>query len=641
MVIGHCLFIVYSVWCCCLDYITNNNYTRKNRYTYKEGDWKCPNKNCSNPNFAKRFTCNLCGAQKPEVIEEPTIQDYHFSKINSINNAQSSQAGLVQGLFKEGDWRCLRCHNVNFRWRKHCNRCGDTFESQFPLEYKERERENKDYYDRDNRDSRDYRERDRHNYNKNSKHEENSGRNYKEGIYNNNNAYSNNNTSNSNFNTYEKRKSKGVRTKSKSRSKDRSRERSRERSKSRKNDWKKRSRSKSHKKREKESKKRSFSNSRKKGRKMSSSSKSSSKRRRSHSPSDSYKRRERDVKLMNNQSNMSSSKMYYNYNLNKDSNNVNSNFDLKNIGIYQSNKQMIPQSYNLNSSSYVNNLTGMNSMSNLGLSVNSNFNGYSNSVYDPLQKTNSNYNNISIMTQYLKPGYNTMNNNNNNPKNYPNQINNIGLPGYNTGVNNLISNPISLVEQQNFINSGQIQNEFDNIIALDNNNQLNPLSMSNLNNFNNLNNLNNANIGRNNYSIPSENYFFPSNNNNTNLSYSNNLTSILSNNSNETNKNMINMSSLDQNALNCDLVSAKAVGSIGGFVSEERFNVNKGISNHVINNSEVNSIMTSNLKVNDNQNLSLIMNTNLKKDDKSSLFSESCSDVEDVELFDDKKLKNN
>lgn len=79
----------------------------KRKYIYKEGDWRCPSRNCGNPNFAKRTECNRCGFKRPDNIEG----DNHMKMGGPI------------GLFKEGDWKCSRCNNINFSWRKQCNRC--------------------------------------------------------------------------------------------------------------------------------------------------------------------------------------------------------------------------------------------------------------------------------------------------------------------------------------------------------------------------------------------------------------------------------------------------------------------------------------------------------------------------------------
>ena len=38
---------------------------KEKKYIPKEGDWECPEADCKNKNFARRDTCNRCGAPKP------------------------------------------------------------------------------------------------------------------------------------------------------------------------------------------------------------------------------------------------------------------------------------------------------------------------------------------------------------------------------------------------------------------------------------------------------------------------------------------------------------------------------------------------------------------------------------------------
>ena len=41
------------------------NEEKEKKYIPKEGDWECPEADCKNKNFARRDTCNRCGAPKP------------------------------------------------------------------------------------------------------------------------------------------------------------------------------------------------------------------------------------------------------------------------------------------------------------------------------------------------------------------------------------------------------------------------------------------------------------------------------------------------------------------------------------------------------------------------------------------------
>ena len=132
----------------------NNDYAKRKRYIFKEGDWSCPNQNCKNINFSRRTKCNRCGAPKPEnLYDKPkrfstgnyhsrsrsrsrSNRHRHHSKYEknsrSRSNSNNYQANSVPkkglfggppGVFKEGDWRCENCQNINFKWRVECNKC--------------------------------------------------------------------------------------------------------------------------------------------------------------------------------------------------------------------------------------------------------------------------------------------------------------------------------------------------------------------------------------------------------------------------------------------------------------------------------------------------------------------------------------
>jgi hypothetical protein len=114
---------------------------KKKKYIYKEGDWECPNSKCKNKNFAKRVKCNLCATLKPEIIKareksRSNSKNRMRSRSRSRNNRRKSESrkrskptdkfGGKPGLFKEGDWRCEKCNNVNFSWRVACNVCKES-----------------------------------------------------------------------------------------------------------------------------------------------------------------------------------------------------------------------------------------------------------------------------------------------------------------------------------------------------------------------------------------------------------------------------------------------------------------------------------------------------------------------------------
>ena len=47
-------------------------------------------------------------------------------KENSNQNLKSilKRKKIKQGIFRDGDWDCPRCRNINFAFRKQCNKCG-------------------------------------------------------------------------------------------------------------------------------------------------------------------------------------------------------------------------------------------------------------------------------------------------------------------------------------------------------------------------------------------------------------------------------------------------------------------------------------------------------------------------------------
>lgn len=126
-----------------------------------QGDWNC-NK-CSNLNFAFRSSCNKCSSIRGETsslfnsalfmyIDENTQlftksnqEDFSFMnvpiKTTPIVTAQpkiidgdivSKDSKRIEGILAEvkrpdsgrkGDWVCLPCKNLNYSFRKECNKC--------------------------------------------------------------------------------------------------------------------------------------------------------------------------------------------------------------------------------------------------------------------------------------------------------------------------------------------------------------------------------------------------------------------------------------------------------------------------------------------------------------------------------------
>ena len=127
------------------------------------GDWNCPK--CNNLNFSFRSICNKCKSEKPQTlfnsalflsidgenytpsgkleswgeflnepisakpisesapVFEPKIvrQGRVTQDVNQVEEILGHVKGPDSG--RPGDWVCLRCNNLNFAFRKTCNKC--------------------------------------------------------------------------------------------------------------------------------------------------------------------------------------------------------------------------------------------------------------------------------------------------------------------------------------------------------------------------------------------------------------------------------------------------------------------------------------------------------------------------------------
>ena len=84
------------------------------------------NYNYNNDYFLKRKNM-FPGYYHPEINRNiHNIHNIHNSNNYSTYYPFKNKQGLYGyplGLFKENDWNCVNCNNINFSWRNECNRC--------------------------------------------------------------------------------------------------------------------------------------------------------------------------------------------------------------------------------------------------------------------------------------------------------------------------------------------------------------------------------------------------------------------------------------------------------------------------------------------------------------------------------------
>ena len=99
----------------CGRYLPENLYAHSRRapMPMREGDWICMC--CGNTNWEWRRQCNRCHTcRMGEVIEADGIVKHRLKKRLSTHPA---------GVFKDNDWVCVTCGNINWDWRSKCHQC--------------------------------------------------------------------------------------------------------------------------------------------------------------------------------------------------------------------------------------------------------------------------------------------------------------------------------------------------------------------------------------------------------------------------------------------------------------------------------------------------------------------------------------
>lgn len=98
--------------------------SEKPQFKFPDGGWVCLA--CKNYNFCGRVKCNRCGKNKTK--DDPVGKPKHLLKRENDENdppTHTKSASSHKKNLKEraGDWVCVSCRNINFAFRKECNRC--------------------------------------------------------------------------------------------------------------------------------------------------------------------------------------------------------------------------------------------------------------------------------------------------------------------------------------------------------------------------------------------------------------------------------------------------------------------------------------------------------------------------------------
>ena len=92
-------------------------------FNFPDGGWVCST--CQNYNFMGRLKCNRCHKQKSKtdfngkpkhLLKKPEGEE----QTETRTSEEEPRKMLTE---RAGDWVCQHCRNLNFSFRKVCNRC--------------------------------------------------------------------------------------------------------------------------------------------------------------------------------------------------------------------------------------------------------------------------------------------------------------------------------------------------------------------------------------------------------------------------------------------------------------------------------------------------------------------------------------
>ena len=85
----------------------------------RDGDWRCSA--CNNINFSFRTNCNRCQSPRYATDGGDQVQVPPGGGASG-GKGGGGRSGVMPGQ-GPGDWRCPSCNNINFSFRRACNRC--------------------------------------------------------------------------------------------------------------------------------------------------------------------------------------------------------------------------------------------------------------------------------------------------------------------------------------------------------------------------------------------------------------------------------------------------------------------------------------------------------------------------------------
>lgn len=113
----------------CGRYLPENFHAPSTRVRIsREGDWNC--ESCGNTNWEWRTQCNRCHTCRSSPTTSLTLsQDVAaagpLAPVEEIvkQRLRKRLSTHPAGVFKDNDWVCVSCGNINWDWRVKCHQC--------------------------------------------------------------------------------------------------------------------------------------------------------------------------------------------------------------------------------------------------------------------------------------------------------------------------------------------------------------------------------------------------------------------------------------------------------------------------------------------------------------------------------------